>query len=483
MSHGFSLLLSAVVEPAPHGLWPFAVLAICVALIVVLITVLKLHAFLALILAAISAGLLSRPGSLEGEPKASHWVQAVELTAREFGSTAGEVGIVVGMAAIIGMCMFESGAAEKVVLRFLKVFGEKRAGIALLFASYVLSMPIFFDTFFMLLLPIATALALRTGKNYVTYVLVICSAGTMTHGLMVPHPGPVAMARILGIEVGSAMIAGVLIGLVPVSLSWFLIKRINQRMPLEPRASVGKSLEELSASIDRPESELPSFAAAILPLLLPILLISLASTLAAFPGFKLQHAAVYRVFELIGNRNVALGIGALLSIALVARQRGWTLETVSAKIAPPLETAGVIIMITSAGGAFGLMLKNAGVGGAIQEAAAGYSIDLILLSWLTASVIRVAQGSATVSLLTTAAMMQPLIAAGSLPYHPVYLFAAIGFGGMICPWMNDSGFWVVGRLAGFTEKETLKTWTTLLTFNSVTGLLTVLLLSRLLPLA
>jgi gluconate:H+ symporter, GntP family len=475
-------LLANTAGTAPQGTWPFVVLIICVALIVVMITVLKLHAFLALILAGVSAGLLSRVGSLEGEPKNSHWVQAVELTAKEFGNTAGEVGVVVGMAAIIGMCMFESGAAEKVVRRFLAVFGEQRAGIALLFASYVLSMPIFFDTFFMLLLPIAMALAIRTGKNYVMYSLVICSAGTMTHGLMVPHPGPIAMSKILGIEVGTAMIGGALIGLVPVSLSWFLIKRINAKMPIAVRATAGKSLEELSASMDRPESELPSFMAAIVPVLLPIILISLASTLDALASFKLENPGAYRFFEFIGNRNIALGVGALLSIAVVAKQRGWNLDTISNKIAPPLETAGVIIMITSAGGAFGLMLKNAGVGGAIQEAAAGYSLDLILLSWATASVIRVAQGSATVSLLTTAAMMQPIIAAGSLPYNPVYVFAAIGFGGMICPWMNDSGFWVVGRLAGFNEKETLKTWTTILTFNSVVGLITVLILSRVLPL-
>jgi gluconate:H+ symporter, GntP family len=462
-------------------MWPLAVLALCVALVIVLITVLKLHAFLALILAGISAGLLSKPGSLEGEPKASHWVQAVELTTREFGNTAGEVGVVVGMAAIIGMCLFESGAAEKVVRRFLAVFGEKRAGIALLFASYLLSMPIFFDTFFMLLLPIAMGLALRTGKNYVMYVLVICSAGTMTHGLMVPHPGPVAMSRILGIEVGSAMIAGALIGIVPVSLSWFLIKRIDARMPLPVRASAGRSHDELLASMERPDSELPSFMAAIAPVLTPIALISLSTTLAALPGFAHDHTELARVAQFVGNRNIALGIGALLSIALVARQRGWSLETVSEKLAPPLETAAVIILITSAGGAFGLMLKNAGVGGAIQALASGYSIDLVLLAWLTASVIRIAQGSATVSLLTTAAMLQPILAAGGLPYHPVYVFAAIGFGGMICPWMNDSGFWVVGRLAGFNEKETLKTWTTLLTFNSLVGLATVFVLSRLLP--
>jgi GntP family gluconate:H+ symporter len=378
--------------------------------------------------------------------------------------------------------MFESGAAERVVRRFLSIFGEKRAGIALLFASYVLSMPIFFDTFFMLLLPIATALAVRTGRHYVMYVLVICSAGSMTHGLMVPHPGPVAMSKILGLDVGTALIGGALIGLVPVSLSWLFIRRVDAKLDIPVRTGGNKTLEELTASMDRPDAELPSFLGAITPVLLPILLIALSTTLTAIPGFKTRHVGVYEAFQFLGERNVALGIGALLSIALVARQRGWSLRTISDKIAPPLETAGVIIMITSAGGAFGLMLKHAGVGGAIRELAAGRGVDLVLIAWLTASVLRVAQGSTTVSLLTTAAMLQPLLEAGTLPYHPIYVFAAIGFGGMICPWMNDSGFWVVGRMAGFDEKETLRTWTSLLTFNSVVGVITVFVLSRVLPL-
>ena len=125
-------------------------------------------------------------------------------------------------------------------------------------------------------LPIAMGLAIRTGKNYVMYILVICSAGAMTHGLMVPHPGPIAMARILGIEVGSAMIGGVLIGLVPVTLSWFFIKRVNAKLPIEVRPTGGKTLEELTASMDKPESELPSFVAAIVPVLLPIIFMTVA---------------------------------------------------------------------------------------------------------------------------------------------------------------------------------------------------------------
>jgi GntP family gluconate:H+ symporter len=147
-----------------------------------------------------------------------------------------------------------------------------------------------------------------------------------------------------------------------------------------------------------------------------------------------------------------------------------------------LETSGVIILITSAGGAFGLMLKNAGVGEAIKTAAAGREVDLVLLAWLVAAVIRVAQGSATVAMLTTSAMVFPLLGAG-LPYHPIYIFLAIGFGAMVCSWMNDSGFWVVGRLSGFTERETLKTWTVVSTVNSLAGLALTWLLAALLPFA
>ena len=128
------------------------------------------------------------------------------------------------------------------------------------------------------------------------------------------------------------------------------------------------------------------------------------------------------------------------------------------------------------------MLRNAGVGDAIQALLAGSNVSLILVAWTVAAIIRIAQGSATVAMLTTAAMLSPMIAATDMPYHPVYIFCAIGFGGMILSWMNDSGFWVVGRLSGFTEKETLKTWTVVATVNSIVGLLVTLIASSLVPL-
>jgi H+/gluconate symporter-like permease len=453
-----------------------------VALIILLITVLRVHAFMALIFAAICAGLLAK--TLPGEPEKSHWVQAVELTTSEFGVTAGKIGVVIALASVIGMCLMESGAADKVVRRFLALFGEKRAGVAILVSGYILSVPIFFDTFFMLLLPLAVAMHLRTGKDYVLYIMAICCGGTVTHSLVAPHPGPLAMAESLKLDLGLTIVAGIAVGIIPAFCSWFVVKWINRRMPVRVREVPGMSLDDLRANAQRPESELPSFTFSILPVILPITLISVVSTFVAIQGkgFEVgdfanpsafvsklktnadpvsqylnsqfsaktgqeltQHSisnrpstallnalagelntivrgkaifsdqrfqqvrlrdktaqlsrqnpqsdnlvrlnrmliedsypsdlkltsgmnpALYSWGVFWGNRNIALLLGALLAILVLIRQKqGLTLARIGEMIEPPFATAGVIILITSAGGAFGLMLKNAGVGEAVK---------------------------------------------------------------------------------------------------------------------
>jgi H+/gluconate symporter-like permease len=581
--------------------WPFAVLGLSVALIILLITVLRVHAFLALILAAVAAGLMAK--KLPGEEKLGHWVSAVEMTATEFGVTAGKIGVVIALASIIGLCLMESGAADKVVRRFLALFGQRFAGEAILISGYILSIPIFFDTFFMLLLPLAVAMRLRTGKNYLLYIMAICCGGTVTHSLVAPHPGPLAMAESLKLDLGMTIMVGIIFGIIPVFCSWFVVKAINRRMDVPLREVPGLNLDDLRKSADRPESELPPFTLAILPVVLPILLISLSSIFIAIQGkgFEKDHLrdasalavrvqtgadpvakflaaqlsdtnrtllaahapgakpspqvqeillgalndsirkqtvfdtnrfagvalrdytvglltaapqadnlvrlnralledafpaalttttgmnpSLYNAGVFWGNRNIALLVGAALALVLLIRQRrGLTLAAIGQMIEPPFATAGVIILITSAGGAFGLMLKNAGVGEAVKSLVGDQvsGTSLLLISWAVAAVIRVAQGSATVAMLTTAAIIYPIMSGGgTLPYHPVYVFMAIGFGAMFLSWMNDSGFWVVGKLSGFTEKETLKTWTVVLTVNSVSGLLVCLVFSKLLPL-
>lgn len=493
----------AAVSASPDY-WPFAVLAISVAFIILGISKLRLHAFIALVLAAMLAGLLTNKESWDivqkdGKVKAtSSMVGVVEMVSKGLGDTARDIAISIALAAIIGMCLMESGGADKVVRRFLAFFGEKKAGWALLWSTFILSAPIFFDTMFMLMAPLAMALRMRTGKDYTLYILAVCCGGTVTHSMTVPHPGPVAVVDDLHLNVGESIIGGLVIGAITCFFGFLVSKWLNAKTEVPLRETNGISLEELKGVSARAESELPSFFWSMTPVILPILLISLTTVfelaqlsakagpgwgqgLVALCGGDAGFASLRAWVDFIGHKNIALLIGAFISLWVLARQRGFGLKKLEELVGPPLETAGMIILITSAGGAFGLALRSAGVGDAVKALAQGYSLNLIVLGWLVAAVVRVAQGSATVAMLTTSSIMAPMIASGALGCHPVYLFTSIGFGAMFCSWMNDSGFWVVSRLSGMTEKETLRTWSLQLTADSIIGLLVTLGLSKLLP--
>lgn len=502
--------------------WPFVVLIVSVVFVILAISVLRMHPFLALIFAAILAGVMA--DSLPVNPNAKHnekagtqdmdygktvstiaegkLPQVLKLTTIGFGETAGNIAIVIGMATIIGMSLMESGAADKVVRRFLAVCGDGPKGIsfAIVISTYILSIPIFFDSMFMLMVPIAMAMALRTGRDFTLYVLAICAGGTVTHSLTVPHPGPLFMVDNLHIDIGLSLWVGIVIGMVPVVIAWLAIQWLNKKTPIELRESANAPIHDLKRMMDKPESDLPGLIASLAPIIVPIGLISVTSvfemakrgytpTVGGFSGWMVNLCGGLDSFMLvkgwvdfIGNKNMALILGAAISLWLLAKQRKLSMKKIEDLIGPPLETGGVIILITSAGGAFGYMLAQAGVGTALGAWAKEHSgINLVLLSYVVALVFRIAQGSATVSMQTTSAMVAGLMV--GLPYHPIYVLLAIGFGAIGCSWMNDSGFWVVSRLSGFTERETLRTWTVLLSIISITGLLLALTLSKLLPFA
>lgn len=479
--------LLAAAAPAVN-LWPFAVLGICLAAIVLLVSVLRVHAFFALICAAILAGALAEKlpgeyGTLPATPhkERSHWVQAAELTAEGFGSIAGKIGIVIALAAVIGTCLVESGAADKVVRRFLALFGEKRAPFALLCSSYVLSIPLFFETFFMLLLPLARALRVRLGRDYMLLVLAICCGGTVTHSLVAPHPGPLAMAENLHLDLGQTIVVGILAGILPALVGWQVARWASRRLDAPMRETGGVSLAELEANVARREEELPSLGWSLAPVLAPIALIAGAS-FAGVLGARAAFPGAFALLEFFGNRIIALVLGAALAVGLVMRHRRWNMGEVGKAISEPFATAGVIILIASAGGAFGFMLKNAGVGDAIKALAEGREINLILLAWTVSAVIRIAQGSATVAMITASSMLYPMISApGASSYHPMYIYLAIGFGSKCLSWMNDAGFWTVSKLSGFTEKETLQSWSLIVTAISISGLLLTLACAAVFP--
>lgn len=449
------------------GYWPFAVLLLSMVLVVFLITRLRFHPFVALMLSAIFVGLISP--ALPEIPGQNALVIAVELPMTEFGVLAGKIAWVIALAAVIGTAMMESGAAGQIVDHLLKALGEKWTALALIISGFVLSIPVFFDTVFFLLIPLGITLALKTGKDFVLYVAAIGGGAVIAHSIVPPTPGPLIMSETLNLELGSVILAGLAAGIIPAIAVFITAKWLNKRSDIPVRVG-----QNQVTSIQNP----PSLILSALPVIVPLLMISLSSLAGVFT----TDVPDWIVFQ--GNKNIAMAAGTLIALFLWVNTRKLNSNDLWKAVAKPLEVAGIIILITSAGGAYGAMIKHSGIGDAIHLATEGFHVNYILLAWIIAAAMKIAQGSGTVSMIASSAIMAALIGPETrLPYHPVYILLSIGFGSLFISWMNDSGFWVVARMSGFTEKEALQTWTVLLAILALVGLMQVLLLSRIIPLA
>ena len=446
--------------------WPFVVLLLSVVVVVTLITKWRFHPFVALMLAAIFVGLISP--ALPLVTGQNPLITVVELPMAEFGIMAGKIAWVISLAAVIGTAMMESGAAEQIVNQLLKTLGEKRAAIALIISGFVLSIPVFFDTVFFLLIPLGITLALKTGKDFVLYVVAIGGGAVISHSIVPPTPGPMIMAETLGIGLGTVILAGLIAGIIPAIVVLGVAKWLNKKLNIPIRVTSGHL-----TSIQNP----PSLALSVLPIIIPLLMISFTSIVEVVNG------DVPGWIAFLGNKNIAMGVGTFMALFLWTKTQKIGSRDLWEAIAKPLEVGGIIILITSAGGAYGAMIQHSGIGSAISLATEGFKVHYILLAWIIAAVMKIAQGSGTVSMITSAAIMAALIGSElQLPYHPIYILLSIGFGSLFVSWMNDSGFWVVARMSGFTEKEGLQTWTFLLAIIALVGLLQVLLLSWIFPL-
>lgn len=467
---------------------PFWILVIGIAFVVISITVFKIHPFFALLLAAVLVGILP---SSAGAPLSEHWgTAAISLATEEFGGLAGRIGIIIAMAAVIGQCLMESGAADKITRRLLAVLGRKRANLALLGSGYVLSVPVFFDTVFFLLVPLARALSLRTGGGLMIYVMAICAGAVATHSIVPPTPGPLVMVeQIPGLDLGQAILFGFLLGLPPALLGGlWLPRRLSHRMEIPLRPIASGASDQLQVTATRSEKELPSFLLSIAPVALPVILITGHSIVDAVQKSVADpsafvHLAYWTSF--LGDKHFALFLGMAIAVAVLMRQQKYSLSKLSSAMEPALSAAGIIILITCAGGSFGAMLQHSGIGQEIQNLVSQGRISptwFIVLAWSIAAVMKVAQGSGTVAIITASAIVGSILEQGvELPYHPVYIFAAVAFGSKCISWMNDSGFWVVCKMSGFTQEETLKTWTLQLGVMGVLGLIEILILSTIFP--
>ncbi len=567
--------------------------------VLTLIIALKLNAFLALIISAILVSVLV------GREQGVGMGERMDAVVSSFGSSAAGVGIVIAMAAIIGKCMLDSGSADRIVRSAVNATGEKKASLGLMISGFILAIPVFFDTVFYLLVPLARSLHRRTGKHYLRYLLAIATGGCITHTLVPPTPGPLLVAAILGVDIGMMMMIGVMVAIPSAILGLLFSIYVDKKMPIPMRP--------LGAREDRhqplAEEKLPSLFVSLLPVLLPVVLIgagTLATTLAdredraavlatdvenfdlladrfdaatekspagrilaseritpqqrerltttavndvekervvsiinealldpdfysadafadvsipkitaelqkadqlrmkpvdrrrmnralldaAYPELIAPHRwnsptrKVANALGLWSNPNFALLLAALTAMLTFKVVRSLSWRDLGIDVEESLMSGGVIILITAAGGAFGAMLFQTGVGDTIREYFAGRQaagIAILLLAWSVAAVFKVAQGSSTVAMIVGAGMIAAIMGNEEPPFHLVYVATAVGSGALMGSWMNDSGFWVFTKMGGLTEAEALRCWTPLLAMLSIGGLVTTIILSQILP--
>ncbi|GAB3251840.1 SLC13 family permease [Larkinella harenae] len=477
---------------------PLLILAVGVLIVVGGIIGLKLHPFLALLLGAFIVALLTPASAIEqfalAKGTAPAAAQALakksigERIATEFGTTCGKIGILIAMAAIIGKCMLESGAAERIIRSMLRLTGIGKAPIAFLVSSFFLGIPVFFDTVIFLMMPLAKAMTLRIGKNYLLLVLCIMAGAAMANSLVPPAPGPLFLVGEMHIPIGLMMIAGTIVGLFTITAGYFFALWANRKWPIPLRDSLDAKLDDIKLIAAKEDIHLPGLGVSLLPVMIPLVFICADTALNTMvtPGEPLTESVflnnLLKVVKFFGDKNIAIVTGGIVALLVLASQKKNSKEGLTPFVQAALMSGGGIILITAAGGAFGGMLQQTGISARIADMTKEYQMALIPLAFLIAAVVRTAQGSATVALITASGILSGMATNANLEFHPVYLGLAIGCGSKLVPWMNDAGFWIICKLSNLTEQEALKTISPLLVVMGLAGLVVIMIGAQLFPL-
>ncbi|MFE5323104.1 GntP family permease [Paenibacillus sp. NPDC056579] len=442
----------------------FIVLVAIVALLL-MITVIKLNPFVSLIVTAIGVGLAA--GMPLVGPDAAH-PGIIDSIKNGMGSTLGFLAIVLALGTMLGKMMAESGGAERIAKTLIGLFGEKNVHWAMMFVAFIVGIPVFFQVGFVLLIPLVFTIARQTGVSLVKIGVPLVAGLSVVHGLVPPHPAAMAAVGIFKADVGTTILYSIIVGLPaailagPVYGNW-IGKKIYREVPKEMGDQLTESVEA---------KELPGFFNTIFTILVPVLLMLIATIADLFVA---KGTTLYQAFKFIGDPIVALLIATVYSFFSLGYARGLSRETVLKFTNDCLAPTATILLVIGAGGAFNKVLLDSGIGNYIAQLATASHISPILLGWGIAAMIRVATGSATVSMMTAAGIVAP-IAAVMPGVNVELLVLATGAGSLILSHVNDSGFWLIKEYFGMTVKETLATWTALETIISVVALGMILLL-------
>ncbi len=428
-----------------------------VLLLLLLIIRFRVHAFVALVIVSLLTALAT------GIPAGN----ILTTITSAFGSTLGGVALLVGLGAMLGRMLETSGGAQALADDLIRRFGEERAPMALGIASLIFGFPIFFDAGLVVMLPVVFTVARRLKGSLLLYGIPVVAAFSLMHVFVPPHPGPVAASELLGADVGLLILVGIVV-VIPV---WFIAghlfgawigQRIN--LPIPDSFDAGKKAEEAVNP--------PSAGLVILLLLLPLVLIFVNTGLdfARAQGWVDANANWYQLARMIGSTPVALLISVLVASYVLGLRRGRDRASVERILDSALGPVCSIILITGAGGMFGGVLRASGIGDALSSAFADTGLPVIVAGFLISTILRVAQGSATVALITAAGLIQPAVqAAGYNELQVSAVVIALAAGSVMLSHVNDSGFWLVGRFFNMDVKTTLKTWTVLETLIGLLG--------------
>ena len=439
------------------------ILVASISLLLLMVLKFKIQAFIALLVVSVFLGLAT------GMPMES----IIDSVTEGMGSTLGFVAIVVGIGAIFGQMLESSGGAESLAHYLVRKFGKENAPYALSITGFIVAIPIFLDVGFIILVPVLYALAKGSGKSLLHFAIPLLAGLATTHAFVPPTPGPVATAEIIGADLGWVILFGTIIG-IPVTLLAGPVfgKYIGRKIHIE----IPHTFE---TEDDKVVKNLPSFWQVAGIIAVPMFLI-LANTISGewAKAYDMTDNFWIQLIAFLGHPFIALLIATFLAIYFMGYKRGFTKDTILQLSTKALAPAGLIILVTGAGGVFKQLLVDSGIGVQIAESMSHSAMPPIVLAYILALLIRVTQGSATVAMITSAGMMAPLLIPFSLSQPQLALIViAIASGATTASHVNDSGFWLVGKYLGMNEKQTLQSWTVMETIVSVVGFGLALLLS------
>ncbi|WP_350292055.1 gluconate:H+ symporter [uncultured Croceitalea sp.] len=428
-----------------------------IAVLLFLILRLKINAFIALLVGSITVGLIA---GLDAS-------QIIKTIQEGMGNTLGFVATVVGLGAMFGAILETSGGAKAIANFMVAKFGIKNAPTAMVVSGFLIAIPVFFDVAFIILVPMIYALQRKTGKSLLLYAIPLLAGLAITHAFIPPTPGPIAVADIIGAELGWVILVGFIVGIPTALLSGLIFgKYISKKIHIV-------APEEVSSD---EKTELPNIGMTLLIIGVPIILI-LFNTISSSGILGIQNKAILNGIALLGHPFSALIIANFLAWYFFGVRRGYTKEQLFKITGKSLAPAGTIILLTGAGGVFKQVLTNTGAGELLATSLSNVGFPILAFAFVSAAIVRIVQGSSTVAMITAAGLVSPLLINAELSaIQLACMVIAIASGASIFSHVNDSGFWLVGQYLGITEKQTFKSWTMMTTILAFTGIITVSLL-------